>query len=53
METHFEICGQVSRRLVPTGGEIDPQLLNGVHGSSDKKKRQTVFKDIKQINKSK
>lgn len=33
-KTNFEIRSQVSRRLVPAGGEISPQLLNGGHRSS-------------------
>lgn len=33
-KTNLEIRSQVSGRLVTTGGEISPQLLNGGHSSS-------------------
>lgn len=38
LETHFEICGQISGWLVPSRDEIAPQLLNGGHGSSEETK---------------
>lgn len=51
LKTHFEICNQISRWLVPTGSEITPQQLNGGHGSSngrlEKKKKEKSDKDYK------
>ena len=41
LETYFEIRSQVSWRLVPTRGEITPQLLNGGHCSSDETTQQS------------
>lgn len=35
-ETYLEIHCQVGRGLVARGGEINPQLRDGVHGSSAK-----------------
>ena len=34
VKTYFEVDRQVGGGLVPGGGEVQPQLLNGAHGRS-------------------
>ena len=43
LENYLEICGQVSRWLIPTGREITPQQPNGGHGSSEGKRENHIL----------